>query len=106
MRAKFYSDEFKAEAIRLVVQQRLSAAEAGARLNIRSETVLTWVRRFRHSRSQLYEVDRLKTRLNEIAIERDVLIELATRLLDKTGQPGTRHSRTNESLINHMSRSG
>jgi transposase-like protein len=85
MRAKFYSDEFRAEAIRLVVQQRFSASEVAARLNIRSETVLTWVRRFRYKRSQLYEADRLKTRLHEIATERDVLIELATRLLDKTG---------------------
>ena len=85
MRAKFYSDEFRAEAVRLVVQQRLSAAEAAARLNIRSETVLTWVRRFRYKRSQLYEEDRLKTRLHEVAIERDVLLKLANRLLDKAG---------------------
>jgi transposase-like protein len=85
MRAKFYSDEFKAEAIRLVVQQRFSAAEAAARLNIRSETVLTWVRRFRYKRSQLHEADRLTTRLHEIAMERDALMKLATRLLDKTG---------------------
>ena len=85
MRAKFYSDEFRAEAVRLVVQQRLSAAEAAARLNNRSETVLTWVRRFRYKRSQLYEEDRLKTRLHEVAMERDALIKLANRLLDKTG---------------------
>ena len=85
MRTKFYSDEFKAEAIRLVVQQRFSAAEVAARLNIRNETVLTWVRRFRYKRSQLYEADRLKTRLHDAAMERDVLIELATRLLDKAG---------------------
>jgi transposase-like protein len=85
MRAKFYSDEFRAEAVRLVVQQRLSAAEAAARLNIRSETVLTWVRRFRYKRSQLYEEDRLKNRLHEVAMERDALIRLANRLLDKTG---------------------
>ena len=85
MRTKFYSDEFKAEAIRLVVQQRFSASEVAARLNIRNETVLTWVRRFRYKRSQLYEADRLKTRLHDAAMERDVLIELATRLLDKAG---------------------
>jgi transposase-like protein len=85
MRAKFYSDEFRAEAVRLVVQQRLSAAEAAARLNIRSETVLTWVRRFRYKRSQLYEEDRLKNRLHEVAMERDALIRLANRLMDKTG---------------------
>jgi transposase-like protein len=85
MRAKFYSDEFKAEAIRLVVQQRFSAAEAAARLNVRSENVLTWVRRFRYNRSQLYEADRLKERLHEVAMERDVLIKLASRLLDKAG---------------------
>jgi transposase-like protein len=84
MRAKFYPDEFKAEAIRLVVQQRFSAAEVAARLNVRSENVLTWVRRFRYKRSQSYEADRLRERLHEAATERAALIELATRLLDKT----------------------
>jgi hypothetical protein len=33
----------------------------------------------------LYEADRLKERLHEVAMERDVLIKLASRLLDKAG---------------------
>jgi transposase-like protein len=85
MRARFYSDELKAEAVRLVVEKRYTAAEVASRFHIRSETVLIWVKRFRNSRSRLGEVAELKTRLHEVVMERDVLIELTTRLLDRTG---------------------
>jgi transposase-like protein len=85
MRARFYSDELKAEAVRLVVEKRYTAAEVASRFHIRSETVLIWVKRFRDSRSRLGEVALLKTRLHEVVMERDVLIELTTRLLDRTG---------------------
>jgi transposase-like protein len=85
MRAKFYSDELKAEAVRLVVEKRYSAAEVASAFNIRSETVLIWVKRFRDRRSRLGEVAQLKTRLHEVVMERDVLIKLTTRLLDKAG---------------------
>jgi transposase-like protein len=85
MRTKFYSDELKAEAVRLVVEKRYSAAEVASAFNIRNETVLIWVKRFRDRRSRLGEMAQLKTRLHEVVMERDVLIELTTRLLDKTG---------------------
>jgi transposase-like protein len=85
MRTKFYSDELKAEAVRLVVEKRYSAAEVASAFNIRNETVLIWVKRFRDRRSRLGEMAQLKTRLHEVVMERDVLIKLTTRLLDKTG---------------------
>jgi transposase-like protein len=85
MRTKFYSDELRAEAVRLVIEKRYSASEVASKFHIRSETVLIWVKRFRNSRSRLGEVAELKTRLHEVVMERDVLIELTTRLLDKAG---------------------
>jgi transposase-like protein len=85
MRAKFYSDELKAEAVRLVIERRCSAAEVASTFNIRRETVLVWVRRFRHNRPRLVEVAQLKTKLHEVVMERDVLVRLTNHLLDKTG---------------------
>jgi transposase-like protein len=85
MRAKFYPDELKAEAVRLVIEKRYSAAEVASAFHLRSETVQIWVKRFRDSRSRLGEVAQLKSKLHEVVMERDVLIELTTRLLDKTG---------------------
>jgi len=87
MRAKFYSEELRAEAVRLVVERRLTAGEAAARLNIQGEAVRVWVRRFRYGNRAVAppEVGRLKTELLEASVERDVLLKLATRLLAKTG---------------------
>jgi len=87
MRAKFYSDELKTEAVRLVVERRLTAGEAAARLNIQGDAVRVWVRRFRSGKWAVAppEVRRLTTELLEASVERDVLLKLATRLLAKTG---------------------
>jgi transposase-like protein len=85
MRARYYPIELKNEAIRLVTEQRLSAAETASRLNVRAEAVLVWVKRFRDRRSRLSEINSLKAKLHEIASERDALIEITTRLLDRTG---------------------
>ncbi|OOG59395.1 hypothetical protein B0E48_00765 [Rhodanobacter sp. C03] len=87
MRAKFYSDELKSEAVRLVIERRLTAGEAAARLNIQSDAVRVWVRRFRSGKRAMAppEIRRLKTELLEASVERDVLLKLATRLLAKTG---------------------
>lgn len=87
MRAKFYSDELRAEAVRLVVERRLSASEAAARLNIHGETVRLWVRRFRSEKRAAAppEIGRLKTKLLEASVERDVLLKLAARFFAKAG---------------------
>ena len=87
MRAKFYSDELRAEAVRLVVERRLSASEAAARLDIQGETVRLWVRRFRSGNRPVAptEIGRLRTKLLEASVERDVLLKIAARLFAKTG---------------------
>ncbi|MGH8156901.1 MAG: transposase [Rhodanobacter sp.] len=87
MRPTYYPEELKAEAIKLVVERRLPATEVASRLNVRTDAVRVWVRRFRFSRRPLpdAEVYRLKVELHEAAVERDVLVSLAAKLLAKFG---------------------
>lgn len=85
MRAKFYPDELKAEAVRLVVERRFTAGEAGLRLGIPSEAVRVWVRRYRYTRMLNLDVDLSRARLKRVVMERDALVGSFARLLDKTG---------------------
>jgi len=83
MRPKYYPSELKNEAVRLVTVQRLTSAEVAETLNISYAAVLLWVKRFRDKSARVSEVAQLKADLHEIATERDALMKLATRLLDK-----------------------
>lgn len=87
MRPTYYPAELKAEAIKMVVERRLSATVVASRLNVRTDAVRVWVRRFRFSGKPLPNSDayRLKVELREAAVERDALVNLATRLLAKFG---------------------
>lgn len=80
MRVRFYPDELKDEAIRLVVKRRLTMREAAMQLGLRSEVVRVWVRRFRCERARSGQADQLRTYVERLVIERDVL----ARLLKKT----------------------
>ena len=46
-----YTAEYKAEAVRLVLQERLSVPEAARRLEISEKTLANWVRRARQGQS-------------------------------------------------------
>lgn len=85
MRMKFYPDELKDEAIRLVVKQRLSTREAALQLGLRSEVVRVWVRRFRCGKARPSDIDQLQACVRKLAVERDTLASIASRLLEKTG---------------------
>jgi len=85
MRTRFYPDELKDEAIRLVVKHRFTAGEAALQLGLRREVVRVWVRRFRSMKTQSTDVDQLRTRLQKVAMERDALVSIANRLLGKAG---------------------
>lgn len=85
MRMRFYPDELKDEAIRLVVKHRFTAGEAALQLGLRSEVVRVWVRRFRSSKTRPSDIDQLRARVQKLAVERDTLAGIAARLLEKTG---------------------
>ena len=85
MRAKFYPEELRAQAVRLVVERKFSAAEAAAQLGLRSEVVRVWVRRFRNLQRRGNEIGQLQTRLREIVMEREALVRLAVQLMDRSG---------------------
>lgn len=85
MRARPYTDEVRSEAVRLVVERRLSATEAAMQLGLRSEVVRVWVRRFRCSKDRPGDIELLRARVKHLAMERDTLAILATNLLQKTG---------------------
>ena len=84
MNKKFYPEELKAQAVRLVVERRLSATEASAQLGLRSEVVRLWVRRFRNVKKHN---NGIRSIADAVArnIEREALIRLAAQLLDKAG---------------------
>ena len=84
MRMRFYPDELKDEAIRLVVKHRLTAREAALQLGLRSEVVRVWVRRFRYGKARSGEVDHLRARVEKLVMERDTLASITVRLLNKT----------------------
>ncbi|WP_426662436.1 transposase [Rhodanobacter aciditrophus] len=82
---KFYPDELKDEAIRLVVKHRLTTREAAQQLGLRGEIVRVWVRRFRGRTARPNDADQLRACVQKLAIERDTLAGIAARLLEKTG---------------------
>jgi transposase-like protein len=81
MRPKFYPEVLKAEAVRLVVERRQTIVRVASQLDIPSEAVRVWVRRYKYSRFRTSEVSRLKTEMHEMAMERNVLVKLASRLI-------------------------
>ena len=85
MRMRFYPDELKDEAIRLVVKRRFTAGEAALQLGLRSEVVRVWVRRFRCGNVRPSDVDQLRACVRKLAVERDTLAGIAARLLEKAG---------------------
>lgn len=85
MRTRFYPEGLKAEAVRLVVERRQTVTEVALQLDIPSEAVRVWVRRYKSSRFRMSEVSRLKTEMHEMAMERNVLMKLASRLIAGNG---------------------
>ena len=97
-----YAPEFRTEAIKLVLEQGLSAAEAAARLSMNQGTLAYWVTQARKvgknvsakagtpSASELMaEVRQLRKELVEARMERDIL-KKATAYFARESLPGTR----------------
>ena len=80
---KTYSDEFKQEAIRLIIEEDLSAREVGARLDVHPTSVASWVRKYKQGGVDLTpgaavidkdaELRKLRKELEQIKTENDFL---------------------------------
>jgi len=83
-----YPEEFKQDAVRLVVEQRYSCPEVGRRLGVASSKVSRWVRQYRQTEQDLSEGGitrkeleaenrRLKKENKRLEMEREILKKAA-----------------------------
>lgn len=96
-----YTPEFRAEAVALVVRDRLKASEAARRLSISKKTLDNWLARAKTGKlaevgsnrspvtEQEAELSRLRKELAETKMERD-LLKKAAAYFAKESLPGTR----------------
>ena len=96
-----YTREFREEAVKMVMEERLSVPEAGRRLSLPPSTITSWVKQFKAGRLKeigktyrpLTEVEMelawTKKELAEVKMERDIL-KKAAAYFAKESLPGTR----------------
>jgi transposase len=83
-----YTNEFKQDAVKLVVEQRYSCPEVGRRLGIAASNVSRWVRQYRQDQQDLSEggiprqeleaeIRRLKKENKRLEMEREILKKAA-----------------------------
>jgi transposase len=81
-----YTPEFRREAVRLVVEQGLTAAKVAEDLGVSRNTMYTWVQELREEieakghgvqRSESEELRRLRKEVQELRMERDILKKAA-----------------------------
>lgn len=84
MGGRKYTDEFKAEAARQVVEQGRSVREVATRLGVSIDSMYAWVREQRKApqvrqadAGQAAEVRRLQAELRRVTEERDILKKAA-----------------------------
>lgn len=94
-----YTPEFKAEAVKLVIDNSLTLTDAATRLGMSMKTLSAWVARVRRGgtpqaklnvidSSAKSEINRLKKALALAEMERDIL-KKATAYFAKESQQGT-----------------
>jgi len=96
-----YTREFREEAVKMVIEERLSVPEVGRRLSLPPSTITSWVNQFKAGRLKeigktyrpLTEVEmelaRTKKELSEVKMERDIL-KKAAAYFARESLPGTR----------------
>ena len=62
-----YSKEFREEAVKLVMEERLSVPEAGRRLSLPPSTIVSWVKQFKAGR--LGEIGKTYRPLTDVEME-------------------------------------
>jgi transposase len=96
-----YTKEFREEAVKLVMEEKLSWTEAAHRLSIPVSTIGNWIKAYKSGKlgniGQSYrplteieiELARTKKELAEVKMERDIL-KKAAAYFAKESLPGTR----------------
>ena len=94
---QFYTQEFKQEAVSLIMNGGLTVAEVGRRLSISQQTLRNWIKKYRsggskasgsYSVSELEaEVSKLRKELAEARLEKEILKKA---YLAREPQGGTR----------------
>jgi len=83
-----YTNEFKQDAVKLVVEQRYSCPEVGRRLGVAASNVSRWVRQYRQDQQDISEggiprkeleteIRRLKKENKRLEMEREILKKAA-----------------------------
>lgn len=95
---RVFTEEFKEEAVKMIIDGGLSIPEAGRRLSVAKSTLARWIMQARKGslvvkRSPVSENDmevaRLKREIAELKMERDIL-KNATAYFAKESLKGTR----------------
>ena len=85
-KGKRYDKEFRLGAVRLVVEQGYTQAEAGRRLGVTPTTIKTWIERFRKSGElpladqpvpEAEELKTLRKELRRVQMENEILKKAA-----------------------------
>jgi len=96
-----YTKEFRQEAVKLVMEEKLSLPEAGRRLSLPTSTLANWVKlhkagklgdvgkTYRPLTEVEIELARTKKELAQVKMERDIL-KKAAAYFAKESLPGTR----------------
>src|SRR5229473_8538560 len=88
MRRRRFSREFKLEAVKLVRERGVSAAQAARDLDVHENVLRKWVREFGSDAAHAFpghgqmkpeqqEIERLKREVNKLKAERDILKKAA-----------------------------
>jgi transposase len=96
-----YTREFRQEAVKMMIEEKLSLPEAARRLSLAPSTLNYWVKAYKEGRlgdigkgqKPLTEIEmelaRTKKELAEVKMERDIL-KKAAAYFAKESMPGTR----------------
>jgi transposase len=91
MSGRRYTDEFKAEAVKQVLERGHSTATVAARLGINKHSLYDWVRRTNRGgavpaeASDSAELRRLRAELKRVTEERDILKKAAAYFAKQSG---------------------
>ena|SRR4249920_3882393 len=98
MQRRKFSREFKVEAVKLVRERGVSAAQAGRDLDVHENVLRKWVKEFGSDPVQAFpgqgqmkpeqlEIERLRREVNKLKAERGILNSPDRERLDLRGQP-------------------